>query len=433
MRGLVLLALVGCRGPMGPDTITRLAASAPLSIGFAGAPTSLFGSVEEPNFGGPFQQMADAGADQFFPLFLMSETDDEVRTTGHLSHFLSPTLLGSNDAITCQGAYNPYAAAEGRLRIVFPGSILLQLQPIGSPLERAVLVSHLTTQRDECWADHAEIISAFKTYDEPVLNYAVARTLEQPALDLNNISVAAAVVRDVLDLPTVLIEGPGPLLFSDSDLTSEQRATLRHSFDEGVTKVAGAVDTFGFDVYAVPDFELTEPGAYVRLARELSDDARVVSVLQGFGYEQTTLGAIPGRLPTEGELRFMAFDSVAAGADELLWHGQSALDLDVPSEAQLWDDLLAVTADIAELRDVVMLPVVVFEQSDDFALRGHGDDNGMTLIVVNRMDVDQTFTILLEGAVAATTQLGRNGVLVEEVLTTTLAPLSAAVFEIDTE
>ena len=57
----------------------------------------------------------------------------------------------------------------------------------------------------------------------------------------------------------------------------------------------------------------------------------------------------------------------------------------------------------------------------------------MTLIVVNRMDSDQTFRIPLEGAVSTTTLLGRNGVVADEVLTTTLAPLSAAVFEIDIE
>ncbi len=433
MRGVYLLALVGCRGPMMPDLIVPSPASAPLSVGFAGAPASLFGTVEDPNFARPFQQMADAGADQFFPLFLMSEVDGEAQTTGHLSHFLSPTLLGSDDATTCRGADDPYAAAEGRLRILFPGFVLLQLQPIDVPLDRALLTAHLITQRDECWADHAEIISGFDTYDEPVLNFAVARTLERPALDLDNISVAADVVREVLDLPTVLIEGPGPLVFTDPGLTSAQRATLEANFDEGVSKVAGVVDTFGFDVYPVPDLQLTEPGAYVQWAGELSGGGRTVSVLQGFGFEQTTLGAVPGRLPTQGELRFMAFDSVAAGADEVLWYGQSALDLDVPSEAQLWSDLLTVTADLAELHDVVTLPVVVFEQSDEYALRGHGDDSGMTLIVVNRMDTDQLFNIPLDGAVSTTTLLGRNGVVADEVLTTTLAPLSTAVFEIDRE
>jgi hypothetical protein len=431
VRGLAVLVFVGCRGSMGPEAVVHFPASAPLSVGFAGAPTSLFGSVEDPDFAGPFQQMADAGADQFFPLFLTSEADGEAQTTGHLSHFLSPTLLGFDDAFTCRGASDPYAAAEGRLRILFPGALLFQLQPIDSPVDRAVLTTHLTTQREECWDGHGEIISAFSSYDQPVLTYAVAQTQGRSAVDLDNISTAADVVHDVLNLPTVLIEGPRPSLFSESHLTSAQRVAVEERFEEGVARVAGMVDSFGFDVYPVPDLNLTEPGAYVQWARELSGDGRTMSVLQGFGYEQTTLGDVPGRLPTEGELRFMAFDSIAAGADELLWFGQSTLDLNVPSEAQLWDTLLTVTGDIAELRNVVTRPVVLFEQSDHHALRGHGDDNSMVLIVVNRLDADQTFTIQLDGAVSATTQMGRNGVVVEEVLTTTLASLSAAVFEID--
>lgn len=413
MLSAFLILLACTAGDPGPATAppvpgppTHAPVSRSLEIALAGAPVELFGPADSPSFGPAFATLAAAGIDTFFPLFLTSEVDGVATTTGHLTHFLSPTALGSGDPLTCRGATDPYAQAEGQIGILFPGFLLMgdPLMPIDEPEFRALLAA----QDEDCWSDHPGVVTAFDTYDEPALYNAVAGFLGEPALRIDNIAIARAIVDEELALPTVLIEGPGPLLFAEAGLTGTDLTTATDIFWGDLEPAANEVDCFGFDVYPVPDHPLSLPGDYVQQARDLSPATRAISVLQGFGYGQTTGGVRPGRAPTLEETRFMAFDSVAAGADLILWYGQSALLLSEPDQAALWQSILTVSAELHDIRDALTGTPTLLGETPGFRLRAHRQPDGSILGVATRTSGDsgELCRTMENPAVHATASIG---------------------------
>jgi hypothetical protein len=124
-----------------------------------------------------------------------------------------------------------------------------------------------------------------------------------------------------------------------------------------------AADAFGADVYPAPGgtgnngsvkgvftASIATVGAFTRKQREASGDAPIYIVLQGCGIaEWGEKGVEPSRRPTYAEERFMAFDSVANGANGILWWGASF----IPQDSQLWSDIKRVARQLRSLEPVL--------------------------------------------------------------------------------
>ncbi len=433
LTSLVLLAsLVASRDPAlearsAPNPETR-AAAAPLVLGLAGAPLALFGSAASPTFDEAFAALAGLGFDSFLPLFIVSETPEASSYTEHMTHFLSPTLLGAAPDTACAGAHDPYAAAEGRLRLVFPGLLLLGLQDPAVPLDVLSLDAALATQRAECFVGHDGTISAFYGYDEPSLFHTVDGYVGNPQLVLGNVGVAAERAGAVLDLPMLLVEGAGGFGLTHAGLSEGEGNALAKAFWRTVAEVAPTAALFGFDVYPVPDFPLTLPGAYVRHAREVAPAARAISVLQGMAFGRISRGETPGRAPTLAETRFMALDSITSGADELHWYGSSSLDLTNDEDAGLWHAITQVVGELYPHRASLQGEPVTIGASDAVGVRAHRTDEGIVVFLSHRSATAATVRLLVDDAfVSVVSEVGPQARRVVGGLAIDLGPHDAAI------
>jgi hypothetical protein len=429
---LVVAALLACAGPTlaqpsAPQPVAR-AAEAPLVLGLAGAPIELFGDADAPTFEGAFAELARLGFDSFMPLFLVSETPDDSVYTEHMTHFLSPTLVGAAPDAACAGPHDPYAAAAGHLRLVFPGLVLLGLQDPTVPLDVPALDAALTTQRNECFAGHEGVVSAFYGYDEAILFHTVDGYLGNPQLELGNLAVSAERVRTILGLPTLLVEGAGGYALTHAGLPEAEGNALAQAFWKNLEDVAPTADLFGFDVYPVPDFPLTLPGTYVRHAREVAPDARAISVLQGMAFGRISLGVTPGRAPTLAEMRFMAIDSIASGADELHWYGASSLDLTNEEDAGLWDAIARVVGELRPWRASLQGAPVAVGAPIDVGVRAHRTADGVVVFVSHRAEAAATVRLSFDEAFADVgTAVGPEARWVDGGLEIDLGPYGAAI------
>lgn len=441
MRTALLLTLAACAAapgatdatdPVQPDRTGLVpAASAPLGIGLAGAPVELFGPATEPRFERVFRDLATDGFTSFFPLFVTLETPDRSEYEDHLTHFLAPELLGSSNALTCKGATDPYAAAQGQLEILFPGLVLLALQDESEPLDTAALATAMQTQASSCWSDHPGVVSTFYTYDEPALFRVVNGYLEQPRLRAENVDAAAETIRETTDLKVWMVEGPGELGLRAVGLPPDQTASLIAEFEAEVASLAPTADTFGYDVYPVPDYPLTAPGDYVASARISAPDARISSVLQGMAFGRISGGAAPGRHPTLEETRFMAIDSIVAGADEIHWYGVSSLKLDDAGDAALWDAIRETAKGLSTVEDAIMGTPVRVEVSAGATARGH-DREGQTVLFVSQREAasDPVRLVLPQTPTEVEVVLGPEARIVDDAVEITLGPGRAAVLRL---
>jgi hypothetical protein len=367
---------------------------APLSLVLAGGP--IFGPFENPRYREAFTTLADAGFDGFFPLYITSEVDGVSTTTDHLLHFLSPSLAAVPAESSCAGPNDPYAAAEGRLQIWFPGFLIMELQDRTQPIDRDMFRAHLDEQDAACWRDHPDVLGGFHTYDEALLYRAIDQFLGVDTIDLDNIAVGAEVVREELGVPTVWVESFVPYQLELAGLTGAELDTLVASFDADLQRMAPSVESFGFNIYPVPDFRIDLVHETTALAAEVAPEPRTLIVLQAFGYDHITGGVTPGRVPTLEETRYMAFDAVAAGADVVVWYGASALDLSEPDQRGLWDDVLTVAGELDGLSDLSTGDSLALDLPEGAGARLTVHDDGRHwLIVTRRADSDGEVTLSL--------------------------------------
>lgn len=372
--------------PAGPGT---------MSIGFAGAPVALFGDEDAPDFAAPFEDMAADGVDLFVPVFQLSESEDGGTFTRHIEHFLAPA---------CDGPANPYEAARGKLRIVFPGFALIDEPEWTAPLVEEDVAARLQGVIDDCMGGDDSVLGGVEVFHEPGSRGAFLALDEDPDDDLlaANIPAAAAAFRTVTDAPMAVVEAAVPFILErypeSASLTAEERTAITEQFWPLVEGMAGASDVYGFEVYPIdkplgdpPALALEAVGFYVDQARGHEPAARLLAVLQGFGEDD--LGARAGRQPTAGETRFMAIDALLHGARVIVWYGQSAIEAD----GQLWEDLRATARELRTIAPLLDLqPIDLPPQTSRVEARGFDDGAGTVYIIAaNPTEGEQRLSVPL--------------------------------------
>lgn len=360
----------------------RGAASAPLDLGLAGAPIGLFGPADAPTFESAFAQVASAGFDTFFPLFVEFENEEESVYSDHGIFFFAPGLSGAPMESSCAGPHDPYAAAEGRVRIWYPGLQLLGLFDLSQPIADSDLRTALSRQRTECPSSAS--VAGFYSHDEPSIGRIAAVYLGEPPLLQANVESVARVVRDSWSVPVMTIEIPGEVAIRGLGLEEDETDRLVEAFWADARSIAAEQDAYGFNVYTVPDFPITLAGDHVRIASSVAPTQRIVSVLQGMSFARITRDPTRGRAPTQAEIRFQAIDSVAGGADSLFWYGTSSLDLADPDDARLWGDLGEVATELRAVRDAIMGEPVAIPAVPGLWVRAHRGDEELVVFVSHR-------------------------------------------------
>ncbi|MFV2069990.1 MAG: hypothetical protein ACC645_23740 [Pirellulales bacterium] len=129
-----------------------------------------------------------------------------------------------------------------------------------------------------------------------------------------------------------------------------------------------AADIVGCDIYPVPpyvgghsdltDRSLSAVGQYTRRMQEAAPEKPVFMVLQGFGWTdigQKKDNPAAGRRPTFRETRFMAYDAIVRGSRGILYWGTHSIEKD----SSLWSDLLKLSRELTDLKDVLAARDVV--------------------------------------------------------------------------
>ncbi len=365
-----------------------------LRLGLAGAPLATFGDASAPDFEGAFDSLAADGFDLFFPWFGVREVDGVAEVSGHFDYFLPRSFSGA--ARHC-GVRNPYAAAEGRIGILFP-AFLFSDAAADAAFDEAEFRRRYALFHDECWGDHERVIRGHESFDEIATQRTVADFLGMPGPLLANAPAAARLLHELSSAPVYLIEGPLPLLIdSEPSLTERQRQQLAESFWMNVGSTVSGVDVYGFDVYPVPSEPMSASGDFVREAVTRAPEAsRHIAVLQGFSYDAQSGRTDPRRGPTVEETRFMAYDALVSGASELLWYGASALDVSRPGDAAVWEGVRAVAQELRKLGGALSGTRVVLESTRLDAV-GFRSGEQLLVVVVNRGAEPATGTVSLPG------------------------------------
>ncbi|MFO0708990.1 MAG: hypothetical protein U0353_04080 [Sandaracinus sp.] len=405
--GLVSFAIVGCSSagpsdasvsrdapPDAPCATEDPSERAPYTITFAGAPVSLFGPPAAPRFEEVFELLASSGADAFYPWFGLVDTGGTATIAPHFYYFLPRAWSGGE--LACE-TVSPYAAAEGRLDLVFP-ALLFSAGEGASPFDEAVFRERYASVATSCWAGHEARVVAHQVFDEVAWAHTRASGTGETR-PLEDVARAVAILHELDDRPTLLVEAPGPLLFgADTSLDAAERERLVSLFWSAVEQTAPRVDRFGFDVYPVPYFSLGAVGDYVQLASERAPATGRVAVLQAFSYGAESGHTLDVRGPTAAEARFMAFDAIVAGATQLIWYGASALDLSREDDAAVWEGVLSTTRTLTALGPWLGGEEVPLETTGTgvsvFARRA-GADGPLTVVLLNRSDTTTEGTALL--------------------------------------
>jgi hypothetical protein len=154
----------------------------------------------------------------------------------------------------------------------------------------------------------------------------------------------------------------------------------------------GAADIVGCDIYPVPfapevqhsdlaEKTVASAGAYTTRMQEAAPGKPVWMVLQGFGWgdiqpERTEAQRKALRRPTLAESRFMAYDAIVRGARGILYWGTAYIEKD----SQLWNDLLALIAELRGLQPVLSAPDAELPLSVTFAETMGSVDRGVQVL-----------------------------------------------------
>jgi hypothetical protein len=124
---------------------------------------------------------------------------------------------------------------------------------------------------------------------------------------------------------------------------------------------------------------ISQVGQYADKMRAVAGQSRAVfMVLQGFAWEMLReKDRDPAMVlyPTVAQLRFMAWQSVAHGANGLVWWG-----LDQPSDGSIWEDLKLVARELASVRAALAAPKVNLPLKLAYHDTGHSLDRGIEWI-----------------------------------------------------
>jgi len=122
---------------------------------------------------------------------------------------------------------------------------------------------------------------------------------------------------------------------------------------------------------------VSQVGQYADKMRAVAGPHRAVfMVLQGFAWEMLReKDRDPAMIlyPTQAQLRFMAWQAVVHGVNGLVWWGLSY----TPPEAALWNDLLTVVRELAQVRDALAAPAIKLRLKLTYHDTGHSLDRGI--------------------------------------------------------
>ena len=350
-------------------------------LGLAGAPVSLFGDESAPTFEAAFDRFSANGINVFFPWFGTQEVDGIATVSGHFDYFLPTAFSGATR--NC-GVIDPYAAAAGRLGILFPAFFFSDAE-VEEALDETVFRERFALFQSECWGDNEDVIVGHESFDEIATQRVIADFFESPGPLLSNAPAAATLLHELSDAPVYLVEAPVPdVIAAEEGLTDAQKEEIINQFWDGVDTVVEGVDVFGFDVYPVPSLPLELSGDYVQIAQERAPSAaRHLAVLQGFSYDAETAGTDPRRGPTRDETRFMAYHALTSGANELLWYGASALQISNDDHRNIWEGVEALTAELGELGAILDGDRVEIESGDLAAVGFRAASGAVFMVIVN--------------------------------------------------
>jgi hypothetical protein len=205
-----------------------------------------------------------------------------------------------------------------------------------------------------------------------------------------------------------------------------------------------AADIVGCDIYPVPEYRtghsdigersLAATGAYTGLMQNAAPGKPVWMVLQGFSWADLDKDADDEKReenprPTYSQSRFMAYDTIVRGGRGILYWGTAYIEKD----SQLWQDLMRLVRELADLQPVLSAPDASLELSVDMAETWGSVDKGVRvlakdvdgaiwLIVVNEWSSAMTYTVRglegLDGTRYVDETAGREAVVREGQMTT---------------
>ncbi len=214
-----------------------------------------------------------------------------------------------------------------------------------------------------------------------------------------------------------------------------------------------AADIVGCDIYPVPphrgghsdirDRSLSAAGAYTTIMQEAAPGKPVWMVLQGFGWadliEDPSEEDIKEKpRPSFDQSRFMAYDAIVRGARGILYWGTYRIEKD----SMLWDSLLRLARELADLQPVLSAPDAVLDLSVNIAETWGSLDKGVEvlakdvngqiwLLVVNEWHEPLQYTIsgldALEGTAYTDPDAERSAVVMDGKLDLSIRGLGVQV------
>lgn len=302
-------------------------------FGVAGVPKAL--GVKR-DYDAIFAELQKAGVTLFYPTFLYVMAP-EPKSLGRETDFLPP----------CSAAAPAFAALHRHgIKLVIPGHLLYPLGAPLPPLDRDPLRKLLDcTGRDGLFG--------VASYDEPAHQHVPLTALR---------ALYERVKQVDRTLPVLMVHAP-------VKIDEVKTARAADTYLDEIRRQSVYADIVGFDLYPIPQVvaHLGTPSSVGRSAdfstaisehmnwlRRAVPGKRYLVVLQGFSYadevEPRTLRSMASaavlsllRPPSKAELAQMARLSIDAGADLVVWWGQSMLADD---HAAVWRDLLQVTHEV---------------------------------------------------------------------------------------
>jgi hypothetical protein len=364
----------------------------------AGAPISLFGDVDAPRFEAVFKSLKAQGFNYFMPIFHISEN----KASDHFVYFLPPGVLPELPREkTCAGRFNPYLAAQGRLKILFPGFVLVPTEQWSGPMKEADFRKNLSLLLAANSPGGRSVLGGLENFDEPAQSYVLGQYQVPPVrFEMNNVFALAGQVRKQTKAPIFICEAATPTLFKLGWLPKEKERETVNWFWQQARRTAAACDWYGFDVYPVGfGLELTSVGEYVRNAQAIAPGKKIFAALQAFGSKE--MGTGEGRRPNAVETRFMAYDAIINGADGVFWWGASSLRGDL----SLWSAICGVAGELRRLSGVLTASQFPVKASDAAVeLTGRHLSGRYYVIAANTTEKARKFSFTLPQPAAKSTE-----------------------------
>jgi hypothetical protein len=306
-------------------------------VGVAGAPLDLLGggAGSKPNFQRMFAELASAGMNLYYPMFLTSETENV--SDGAIHDFIPDTC----ETRAADPGSGLATMRRSGLAVLFPAFIVVEKTTDllrDQRLDELFAASRLTAVR-RCYSGIP--LFAYQTYDDAPLYQGKGI----PILKLEQLKQLLGAGRHCA-APYVLVIQPTEESLGhvvEADLKSYLSDKLRQ--DVPSYSKREVADGVGMYTYPIPFSSPATVGAAVeRFSSMQTCGLRPLAVLQGFGMSDVKLHP-NARRPTPLETRFMAFHAIIHGAGGIMWWGTNS----VPSASDIWGAIKRTARDIRRI------------------------------------------------------------------------------------